>query len=445
MRVKKITVSIIFILVLLLSVPAFASTLEDVNSLDLVSMSVTGLSTEQLSMKELNKRIKDYGTCLANGTLPYDEYVEAMNYKWIDMTLSGNKPAGLDVNLKNSYTYAELEEIMFKLSQFEGVYLYKIGESLQGRNIYDIEIDFPSDSEKRTVLLTGGVHSRETAGPEFLLKQICNLLADGSKEAKRVLATTRFEIVPCVNPDGREGICFDTKNYSYSEKSLWKAAANGTDIGRNFPGLSIGYLKKGVKKTKTESTTADKIYYYGDYFGCNPETKALMKFVYYFVAVEKADVLVDYHQQGRIMYAGKAWQTKAQEQRCIDAANKLGKLLSKGNSIPYIYWPEDDGYGLNGGGTTLSDYACAIACGAKFSPAYGSLVFNDDKKEYPLIMISDLDKTSLKVSPVNDLFATYTIEIGYGNEYLGYSDSARKLLAEEYNKYHFNTILYNLP
>lgn len=421
-------------------------TLTLANMIDLTSLTLTGISKKKLTNEEISNKVKNYGTYIGNGTLSLSEYSDAMSYQWTDMTdYSAEASAKPEIDLEKKYTYAELETVMLGLSSYEGVYLYKIGESIEGRNIYNIEIDVPSGTAKRTVLLTGGVHARETAGPEYILKQLCELLKDNSKDAKDLLASTRFEVVPCVNPDGREGVCFNTSKYTYSDGALWKAASNGTDIGRNFPGVSIGYVLSGNKKTKNISSSASKIFYMGDYFGCNPETKALMKFVTYFVLVEKAELLVDYHQQGRVLYAGKPWQTKEQEKRSMNAAQKIEKFLNKGNKSTYTYLAEDKGYGLNGSGSTLSDYACALASGAKFSPAYGSLVFTDGSKEYPLIMLGDLDNASFTITEGNSKFATFTLEIGYGVSYTGYSSNTRQLQAKEYTTYHFDKLLYNLP
>ena len=87
---------------------------------------------------------------------------------------------------------------MKDLSCYEGVSLYDIGVSAEGRAIYALEVDVPSSKKKSTVVLTGSIHSRETAGTVFLLKELAELLSAGTRESKEVLATTRFRIVEAV-------------------------------------------------------------------------------------------------------------------------------------------------------------------------------------------------------------------------------------------------------
>ncbi|MCR5330570.1 MAG: hypothetical protein K6E62_05195, partial [Lachnospiraceae bacterium] len=243
---------------------------------------------------------------------------------------------------------------------------------------------------------------------------------------------------------GREGVAFDTDNYTYSGGELWKATSDGTDLNRNFPGLSFSQIAKGNKKSKSIGTSPKKLYYPGDYGGCAGETKALMKFLYHYIILEKAPVLIDYHQQGLIGYAGKPWDTVAHQEACKGLANQMFSMMNSGNSYKYRWVGEVDAYGLEGMGSTLTDYASSIAYGAKFSPAYGFCVYTDGNKEYPLSAIPKMDESPVTVNAPNDTFRTMTFEIGYGPEYLGYSDNTLKLLDAEYTNYHFDKVLYRL-
>lgn len=419
------------------------ATLEEVNSFDFLTDSCTGLSTRELSTAEITKKLASYGT-FTGGGMPYSEYSEAMEQEWTDCTVYGKTPSAVKVDINTAYKYSDLVNIMESLSQYEGVYLYDIGDTYEGRDMYALEVDIPSDCSKNTIVLTGSIHAREIAGSVYILKEIADLLSADTKEAKAVLEQTRFLICACCNPDGREGVAFNTSKYTYNDGQLWKAAANGTDLNRNFPGVSCGQILKGNRKSSYISSSSAKIYYPGDYLGCNPETKALMKFIYYGVAVEQASLLIDYHQQGRISYAGKPWQTTAQELRCKTLAKDVFTVINQGNKSTYTYVPEESSYGLDGVGSTLTDYACSIATGAKYSPAYGFCVYTNGSAEYPLIMLKDLDSTKINIEEVNPSFATMTFEIGSGRSYLGYSADTRKKLAEEYEKYNFDKVLYKL-
>ena len=427
-----------------------APTVEYANTFDYFSDSVTGLTSKSYTRKEIEELIKDYGSFTGPMGMPVNEYKEAMNAKWIDCTRYekwGKSFTKFELDVSKAYTYDRMVYYMEKLSCIEGVYLFDIGETTSGRRMYALEIDIPSDKKKEVVILTGNIHARETAGSIYILKEISDLLQSDTDEAKKILESVKFAVVPCVNPDGREGVAFDTSHYKYSNGKLWKATSNGTDLNRNFPGLAWSQIKDGNERSDYISDSSKKMYYPGDYAGSCNETKAMMKFLYHYVKIEKAQVLLDYHQQGRIAYAGKPWQSTAQFKRCKDMAKYLFSRMNPSSRRinKYIWYSEVDEYGLNGTGSTLTDFAVSVATGAKYSPGYGFYVYTDGKNEYPLIMIPNLDKTDKKViNETNKKFATSTIEIGYGNDYLGFSKSTRSKLKTEYNQFKFDRLLYYL-
>ncbi len=424
-----------------------SKTLKDANELDFVALSTTGIEGEQMSLKELqNDTAAKGGKFVGEATgMPFDEYKEAMEYKWTDCTQYNKKIKNVSLDIAKSYTYDKLVSMMKTFSRNDGVWLYKIGSTVQGRDMYMLEIDINPSVEKETIVLTGNVHARETAGTMYILKTLFDLVQADTKESKEFLSKYRIAAVPCVNPDGREGVAFDTANYTYSDGQLWKATSNGTDLNRNFPGLSWCQVKKSSDATDYRAYNSKKIYYIGDYAGSCPETKAMMKFLYYFIAVEKATVLIDYHQQGAISYAGKPWDKQVHQDACKNLSNAMFKEMNKGNSHNYYWLGETSTYGLEGTGSTLTDYACSIAYGAKFSPTYGFCVYTDGKNEYTLLDIPRMDKNTKKlIGEENSEFATMTFEIGYGRQYLGYSEKTRKLLAQEYENYHFGNVPYIL-
>lgn len=423
-------------------------TLKKVNSFDYYNDSISTLSDKRYSPQEIGELIADYGTFIGAPGMSDKLYRKAMEQEWTDLTDYKHAYSKTTLDLSKKYTYNDLAFIMKKLSRIDGVYMYRIGESTNGRDMYALEVDIPTKKKtaKDTIVLTGTIHARETAGCEFILKQLIELLESGSTEARKVLERTRFVAVPCVNPDGRDGVCFDTENYTYSNNELWKATSSGTDLNRNFPGLAWGQLKEGVKKSDYISNSPKKLYYPGPYAGSAPETRAMMKFLYHYVVVEKAGLLVDYHMQGRVLYAGKPWASSAQIQRCEDYATSICKTLNVGHTKEkYVLWPEVDEYSLNATGSTLTDYACSIAYGSKFSRGYGFNVYCTARKEFPLITIPRMDKCKKKLIPeANPLFATFSFEIGWGSKSLGYSSTARELMAKEYTSFHFDKVLYKL-
>ncbi|MCR5432174.1 MAG: hypothetical protein K6E95_06425 [Lachnospiraceae bacterium] len=424
-------------------------TLETINTFDYYSHSISNLSEDPLTFGEISALMKNYGTYIGSPGMSDDLYKEAMEQQWEDCTVRDKDFEPISFDITAAYTYNSLINILYMLSRIDGVNLYKIGKSTKGRPLYAIEVDIPSKKEKDTVLLTGTIHARETAGCTYIIKQLVDLLQDKSKKAKKVLSCTRFVAVPCVNPDGRDGVCFYTENYTYKSNELWKATSDGTDLNRNFPGLSWGQIAKGYEKSDYINTSPKKLYYPGPYAGSAPETRAMMKFLYHYIVLEKASIYIDYHQQGRVMYVEKPWCSATQRELCSDAAEYFKTILNKGqkksSSNKYILEKEEKEYGLNGVGSTMTDYACSIANGSKFSRAYGFNVYCTKKQEYPLIMIPHIDKTkkNLLEAP-NPNLITFTFEIGWGKKALGYSDKTRKTLADEYKNYYFSEVLYEL-
>lgn len=427
--------------------PYQSKTLERMSEYDYVTNSISGITTKKLSLSTLQKNVKSYGKLYGKG-MPFDEYVEAMTYQWEDFTEYDKKPVKIDVDITKTMNYASYVSTLKKLSRYPGIYLYKIGKSTEGRNLYAIEVDVESDREKKVIMLTGQVHAREFAGGTFIVKQLVDLVqkAQTDKKIMELLKTTKYVAVPIINVDGREALITEESKWKTKSGELLKAYTNKTDGNRNFPGLHWGQVSKGYTLSSIIAKSPAYAHYPGPYAGSNRETKALMKWLYHYTVVEQAVYYLDYHQQGSIVYAGKVWQTKQQEKKSTDVRTYLLSLLNKGiTRRKYTIVKESSSYGLRGEGSSLTDYAVSLAVGSKFSPAYGFHVFTYKNKEYLLMEIKDLDKKTIKVKDANANFAYNTLEIGYGKKYLGNSAATRRLLASEYKTYNFDTLLERLP
>jgi len=428
-------------------VPFRSTTLELMSKYDYIGNGVTGVSTKKVPVKNLQKGLNSFGTLYGMG-MPYQEYKEAMGQVWVDATEYDKKPSKITVEITKTMNYDTYVSILKKLSRYEGVYLYKIGKSTEGRDIYAIEIDVKSDSDKDVFMLTGEIHAREFGGGTFIVKQFVDLIqkAQTDKNTMKLLKNNKYVAVPIINVDGREALITAQSKWTTRSGELLKAYTNGTDGGRNFPGLQWGQVSKGNSYKYTIATKPGYANYPGKYAGSNSETKAMMKWLYQYTVVEHAVYYLDMHQQGSILYAGKTWQTKQQEQRSLTLRSNILSVINKGiTRRKYVRVFEGTSYGMKGEGSSLTDYAISLSIGAKFSPAYGFSVFTDGKKEYPLMQIKDLDKNTIKVAESNKNFAAVTTEIGYGRSYLGNSSATRKLLANEYNYFNFGKLLESLP
>ncbi len=428
-------------------IPYRSKTLERMSTYDYVGKSVTGISQKKEPLSVLQNRIKAYGSLYGSG-MPYEEYKQAMNYQWVDATEYDKKPTKISVSIKDTMDYKTYVNTLKSLSRYKGVYLYKIGKSTLGRDLYAIEIDVDSSYKKNVIMMTGEVHGREFAGGTFIMKELVDLVqrAQTDKKTMELLKRNKYVAVPIINVDVREGLIYKPSSWTTKGGELWKAYADGTDGGRNFPGLQWGQVAKGSVFKSSIATKPGYANYAGKYAGSNSETKAMMKWLYHYIIVEKADRYIDMHQQGSIVYAGKTWQTKTQEKRSQQLRTDVMNILNKGiTTRKYTRVYEGGLYGMLGEGSSLTDYAITLAVGAKFSPAYGFHTFTDGTKEYILLQVKDLDQSKIKFKEANSKFAAITLEIGYGRNYLGNSAATRRLLSQEYQYYNYAKLLETLP
>ncbi|NLP33913.1 MAG: hypothetical protein GX359_01815 [Clostridiales bacterium] len=269
--------------------------------------------------------------------------------------------------------------------------------------------------------------------------------AQTDKEIMNMLYRNKFVAVPIINVDGREALINEPEKWK-SSSQLWKAYSNGTDGNRNFPTLSWGQVSKGNKLNYSVVSKPGFINYGGEHAGSNKETKAMMKWIYHYTVVEQAECLIDMHQQGSEIYAGKGWGLKSQSYLSVDLRDDILSILNTGNTDrKYKVVKDEPKFGLTGRAATITDYAFSISAGGKFSPAAGFCVLIDGKKEVLLMQINDMDNAKFKIKAPNKTFKTITIEIGKGVKYLGNSKKTRELLAEEYWKYNFGALMECLP
>lgn len=376
----------------------------------------------------------EYGSITIPG-MPEHLYRSTLNPSWAKVSNNGQYQE-LSLHIAQAYSYADLENYMYNLANHYGVELFVIGKTLEGRNIYSISIDYPSDKPKATILLTGSIHARETAGGLFILKQYGELLkkADSDPRIKRLLEHVRFVAVPVVNPDGREMVLNSNNN-------TIKSNASGVDLNRNFPSVNAGQLKKGVSRDPEQTDTPSlNGFYSGPYLGSEPETIAMMGWLNRYVPI--ASYYIDYHQQGGDAFAGKVWDTKQRFMEYKNFALQFKNFLnSKTKGGHYFYKESKNIDPINGRGGTLTDYATSIAMGFTYSPTLGRMVLNIDGIDTPLMVFQDLDNYPKQYRPINPYIFVSTLEIGMGNEYLGYSAQTRELLKQEYDRYNFKNLL----
>ena len=172
-----------------------------------------------------------------------------------------------------------MTEAMFDLESDypDLVTIQSIGKSHLGADIYSMKISADSEaSSKGVVLLTSGLHAREYAPPELLMRFAESLVGnyDAVSDTKWILERTEIHIVLYVNPDGR-------RKAEVQPGTSWRKNVNpgasscssnkiGVDINRNFD-----FLWGNTNGASSNPCASD---YMGPYKQSEPETIALVEY-----------------------------------------------------------------------------------------------------------------------------------------------------------------------
>lgn len=400
-----------------------------------------------VQISSLTNDLSTYGEVTIPG-MTVQDYEKFINQKWVEVIPEG-KPVDMTIDLDKLYNYDSIEKILLNLVKYEGVHLYIIGKSVQGRNLYSVHIDYDNDlslcdgelvascniNNKEVLMTSAGVHARESAGIIFLVKQLNDLVVKAQSDdyIKALLQNVIFVSAPCINPDGSEAVI--------AGNTVKKSNANGVDLNRNFPSMNAGYLNKETPKSKENvSKIPGDAYFPGYSLGSEPETRSIMKWEEN--VVPYANSHVDYHQQGGVIYRVKDWNPKESKQEYDAYSKAIVGFLNEGVKTKPYYLASEPFAGMNGIGGSVTDYASSVALGQSFSTYYGRMVFKDDKgQEIPLMVYDNLDNVEYK--PINSKFVTITIEMTRGASALGYSPKGRRLQRDEYYKYNYEMLLIN--
>ncbi|XP_011871567.1 PREDICTED: carboxypeptidase D-like [Vollenhovia emeryi] len=135
------------------------------------------------------------------------------------------------------HNYVAMEDYLKKLSaSYPNITrLYSIGSSVQGRQLYVMEVTKNPgvhSPEKPEVKYVGNMHGNEVVGREMLLlllRYLCENYGT-DKRVTRLVETVRLHVLPSMNPDGYE---VSQQGDAYWAKG--RENANGVDLNRNFP------------------------------------------------------------------------------------------------------------------------------------------------------------------------------------------------------------------
>uniref|UniRef100_W5LKU9 Carboxypeptidase D, b n=1 Tax=Astyanax mexicanus TaxID=7994 RepID=W5LKU9_ASTMX len=130
------------------------------------------------------------------------------------------------------HSYLDMELFLQKINEahFTITHLYSVGQSVQGRELYVMEISTNAGIDepgKPEIMLVGNLNGPDSVGREMLLNLVEYLCSNYGSDAyvTRLVNTTRVHIMPSMNPDGYE---MTIKDVTYKNGHI-------TDLSNNFP------------------------------------------------------------------------------------------------------------------------------------------------------------------------------------------------------------------
>lgn len=228
------------------------------------------------------------------------------------------------IKLPQYYSYEQLKVECERLAKEYKGFIKKvsIGKSWDNRELPMLLLGYG----KSCVLLTGGVHGRESINPIVLLKMAerygeltKNKLSAQGVCFEQWFAENRLLIVPLLNPDGYEialqgfGRIQNEKLRRECERKAaleqlkaveWKYNGKGIDLNRNFP------CKSWVSG------------FSGDIPASERETKALIEVFQKY----SPQLYIDYHSRERTIYYYRNAKEAIYNERQKQLARKLSKL-----------------------------------------------------------------------------------------------------------------------
>uniref|UniRef100_A0A0N8E8A2 Carboxypeptidase D n=1 Tax=Daphnia magna TaxID=35525 RepID=A0A0N8E8A2_9CRUS len=135
------------------------------------------------------------------------------------------------------HNYTEMETLLKKITEaFPTITrLYTIGQSIQGRELYVLEIsDNPGQHEpgEPEFKYIANMHGNEVVGRELVLNLAIVLINGYGRDARitKLIDSTRIHLMPSMNPDGYEIALEGDENGGYG-----RGNANQVDLNRDFP------------------------------------------------------------------------------------------------------------------------------------------------------------------------------------------------------------------
>jgi predicted deacylase len=324
-------------------------------------------------------------------------YKKTWDFSSVTPVVTAQKYVKLD--LSRRYRYSELESIWKSIAD-NGLYKMEIiGKSVDNRNIYALKLG----SGKKSVLITAGVHARETSNTLFITRFLIELsnsyksnLNYAGVSAKTLLdRDLTIYVIPCVNPDGYEMTQFPSSIKAnlpakgIKNLSAAKSNANLVDLNRNFPNYSSAILWKNIGRTRYYAIKPGIQFYPGKALGDQPETQAVMRFVQKYLTKD-TKLFIDIHSGGSIVYGGKPHLSDTFNTLCQKFRNVYIKSSGYKAALDELTGQDSDG--------TVTDYVTEYVNNYTFNAPLGRLIptggvsklvrKSNEKRKYPAAVMS---------------------------------------------------------
>ena len=336
------------------------------NQNDLVNLSVKGLDLFGYNAKQ--------NTVRARVTKTDEEFITGnkLSFKRImevNMISKGLLPGYLTYNTMK----AKLNELAGKYPEIAS--LNDVGDTWEkttgkspDNDIWNFNITAKKNKDTKTaVLFIGGMHARELAPVEIMVKLIEHLLSQYGKDPviTNLIDTRDINIIPMVNVDGRKAV---ENGNNWQRKNTH---GTGVDLNRNFDSYwnyeGLNVPSSWLNDLKNPNGEA----YSGTSAASEPETQALQNFM----KTKKFNMVLDMHAYGEMFMwpVGYTKQPVAQDALFKNMYNNTFKKIGyQGGSPAVLLYPTT--------GTTI-DYSyvkhkalgLGMEVGTSFRPSYAEV------------------------------------------------------------------------
>ena len=204
-------------------------------------------------------------------------------------------------------TVAQLDSVMGLLSAWFPQLCARFlmpNASIQGRPIYALRMRAGTGTNRRGVLLVGGLHARELMNPDAIVDLQLDLVRCYLNETGLVLGGRTFSaldikvmletldiwMLPCGNPDGREYVLNVDDMWRKNRRDNPGTTCDGVDLNRNFD------LVWGVTTSATSCNPC-----FDTYVGANPFSEPETLNIKYLCDTYRIDVFADIHSYSELI------------------------------------------------------------------------------------------------------------------------------------------------